>query len=317
MPVAPDRDGPPRTYWFGLSQVALAGLIWGTIGVGVKLVRRHAPLSVLTIGAYRAAIAAILLSVVVATTRRMPTVRRMLADHAPRAIAVGVLTGAFQLLYFAAIVTANVSIATVISLGFAPLLVTAVTAVRDRSWPPRGRLASVAVALIGLVLVSTASGGAGQGPHPAIGVITAIGSGLCYGSATMLAEPLTRHFDAISVTAVTTPAAAIALVPIALIAAQVGNRPLGTTNPKAIGLLIYLGAITTALAYALLYAGLRTTPSGVAVIATLIEPVAAAVLAVVILDEKLRPLGLAGGLLILAAIASLGAAPDEPEPVGQ
>lgn len=102
-----------------------------------------------------------------------------------------------------------------------------------------------------------------------------------------------------------------------MIAAQIGHHPLGTTDPKAISLLVYLGAITTALAYALLYAGLRTTPSGVAVIATLIEPVAAAVLAVAILDEKIRALGLAGGLLILAAIASLGAAPDEPDPVGQ
>jgi DME family drug/metabolite transporter len=317
MPAAPDRDGYPRPYWFALSQVALAGLIWGTIGVGVKLVRRHAPLSVLTIGAYRAAIAAILLAAVVVVTRRMPTVRQMLAEHAPRAIAVGVITGAFQLLYFAAIVTANVSIATVISLGFAPLIVTAVTAFRDHSWPQRRHVASVAVALIGLVLVATASGGTGQGPHPVIGVLTAIGSGACYGGATMLAEPLTRRFDPISVTAVTTPAAAAALVPIALIAATVGHHPIGTSNPKALSLLVYLGAITTALAYALLYAGLRTTPSGVAVIATLIEPVAAAVLAVAILDEKLRPLGLAGGVLILTAIATLGAAADEPDPVGQ
>src|SRR3954454_5958362 len=113
MPVAQHRGGYSAPAWFGLSQVAAAGLIWGTIGVGVKLVRRHAALPVLTIGAYRAAIASVLLAGAVVATRRLPEVRRMLAGHPVRAIAVGVLTGAFQLLYFAAIVTANVSIATV------------------------------------------------------------------------------------------------------------------------------------------------------------------------------------------------------------
>jgi DME family drug/metabolite transporter len=317
MPVAPDRDGQRRPAWFALSQVALAGLIWGTIGVGVMLVRRHAPLSVLTIGAYRILIAAVLLGVTLIVTRRLPTARRLLAEYPVRTVTVGVITGAFQNFYFAAIVTANVSIATVISLGFAPLLVTAATAARSRSWPDRRHVASVAVALGGLVLVTFASGGGGQGPHPVLGVLAALASGTCYGTATMLAEPLTRQYDAISVTAVTTPAGAAVLVPLAVIVAVIGDHPIGTGNPEAISLLVYLGAITTALAYALLYAGLRTTPSGVAVIATLIEPVAAAVLAVLILSEHLKPLGLVGGVLILAAIALLGASADEPEPVGQ
>lgn len=83
----------------------------------------------------------------------------------------------------------------------------------------------------------------------------------------------------------------MALVPLAVIVGVAGHHSLGTGNAEAVSLLVYLGAITTAVGYALLYAGLRTTPSGVAVVATLIEPVAAE---------------------ILAAIAALGVAPTAP-----
>jgi DME family drug/metabolite transporter len=60
-----------------------------------------------------------------------------------------------------------------------------------------------------------------------------------------------------------------------------------------------------ALAYGLFYAGLRTTRSGAAVVATLLEPVTAAVAAAVLLGERLGALGIVGSALILAAVAGL------------
>ena len=61
-----------------------------------------------------------------------------------------------------------------------------------------------------------------------------------------------------------------------------------------------------ALAYGLFYAGLRTVPGSAAVIATLLEPVTAAVVAAVWLDERLGAAGVVGTLLILLAVAGLG-----------
>ena len=46
----------------------------------------------------------------------------------------------------------------------------------------------------------------------------------------------------------------------------------GTCRWSLIG---YLGLVTMAVAYALLFTGLRSTPSGSAVVATLLEPVTA------------------------------------------
>ena len=74
----------------------------------------------------------------------------------------------------------------------------------------------------------------------------------------------------------------------------------------AVGTLLYLGVITMALAYALLYAGLRTVSGSAAGIATLLEPVTAAVAAAIVLGERLGVLGVVGTLLLLAAVAGLG-----------
>jgi len=87
-----------------------------------------------------------------------------------------------------------------------------------------------------------------------------------------------------------------------------------TTDPAALLILLYLGAITMALAYGLLYAGLRTTTSSTAVVATLLEPVTAAAMAALFLGEALRPAGVVGSLLILLALA--GSARPNPATPG-
>ena len=50
----------------------------------------------------------------------------------------------------------------------------------------------------------------------------------------------------------------------------------------------------------------RTTPSGAAVVATLLEPVTAVLIAVLFLGERLTVAGVVGALLIGVAIGSLG-----------
>ncbi|MFA6576507.1 MAG: DMT family transporter, partial [Nocardioides sp.] len=72
------------------------------------------------------------------------------------------------------------------------------------------------------------------------------------------------------------------------------------------------GVLTMALAYGLLYAGLRTTPGSSAVIATLLEPVTAAIVAALFLDERIGALGVAGAVLILVAVAGLREEPVVP-----
>jgi drug/metabolite transporter, DME family len=73
--------------------------------------------------------------------------------------------------------------------------------------------------------------------------------------------------------------------------------------------------VTMALAYGLLYAGLRTTAGSIAVIAALLEPVTAAFAAALVLGERIGPAGIVGIVLILAGVTRLDRvrAEDEPE----
>ena len=67
-------------------------------------------------------------------------------------------------------------------------------------------------------------------------------------------------------------------------------------------LLVYLGLIPSALAYALFLSGMRSTSATTASVATLIEPLTATVLAWLIFAEPIAPSGLSGALLLFLAM---------------
>jgi drug/metabolite transporter (DMT)-like permease len=68
---------------------------------------------------------------------------------------------------------------------------------------------------------------------------------------------------------------------------------------------LYLGVVPSALAYAMYQRGLRHIPASTATILTLAEPLTAALLAWALFSERLTPVGLAGGMLLLASIVLL------------
>lgn len=292
----------------GLAQICLAGVLWGTGGLAVRVIRDAEPMSVVSISAWRMLIGAAFLLVVVAVARQAGTLRDLVRRRPWHVAAVGVATAAYQALYFAGVVAVGVTVSTVVSLGLAPVIVTVVESVRRRSAPDRAHLLVLAAALVGLVLVSVSAGSAG-GPHPVLGVLASIGSGTAYALTTLVGHSLAGSTPPLSLATASTAIGAIALAPLALLTGP-GTSALG--DPVVTGSLLYLGVLTMAIAYLLFYAGLRTAPGSSAVVATLLEPLTAAVLAAIVLDERLGAAGIVGGVLILAAVAGLGRKPVVP-----
>jgi drug/metabolite transporter, DME family len=302
---------PPGSARAGLAQVCLAGVLWGTGGLGVQVVRDVVPMSTLVISAWRMGIAAIVLVVALLVARQAAGVRTLLRTRPGYTVLVGSGTAAYQALYFGSVVTAGVTVATVVSLGLAPVLLTLGEAVRDRRVPDAGHLLVLGAALSGLLLVSgTTHAGAG-GTDPTLGVLLAVASGTAYALTTALGRPLAQATSPLALTTTTTTVGALFLLPWAAYGARDGS-PVLTADPVALGTLLYLGVMTMALAYGLLYAGLRTTSGSAAVVATLLEPVTAALVAALFLDERLGPLGVLGTALILLAVAGLGRKPSVP-----
>ncbi|MFB7191066.1 DMT family transporter [Streptomyces sp. NPDC056230] len=82
-----------------------------------------------------------------------------------------------------------------------------------------------------------------------------------------------------------------------------------SAHPAEVALLmLYIAAVTTALAYPLYFAGVAALRAATASVMMLLEPVSAAVLAVVFLGERLTAATVAGTVVLLAAVAGLAAA---------
>lgn len=310
-----DPSRPRRARWrgapVGLLQVSAAGVLWGTGGLANQIVRAHTPMSVATVSAWRMGIAAVVLVATVLVGRHLPALRAALRARPGKAAFVGSCTAAYQALYFWAVVEAGVTVATVVSLGLAPLLLTLWESRQGR--PTGRRLLVLAAALTGLALTSASAHAGGTGPRPGLGVLLAGLSGTSYAIATQVGRPLAESTPPLILTTMTTTVGAVVLAPLAVV---VGGPWLPTDGTAAL-VLLYLGVMTMALAYALLYAALRTTSPSSAVIATLLEPVTAAIVAAIVLGERVGALGVLGIVLVLIAVAGLGervATPPEDEP---
>jgi hypothetical protein len=83
-----------------------------------------------------------------------------------------------------------------------------------------------------------------------------------------VAAPLSQRLDTLTVTTATISVATAVLVPGDLVLAWLRGEALTTTDTASWLLIVYLGVVTMAVAYALLFTGLRDTPSGAVVVAT-------------------------------------------------
>ncbi|BEL12405.1 EamA family transporter [Actinoplanes sichuanensis] len=281
-----------------LMQVSAAGILWGTAGVVVQIVAEQTGLGALAIGFYRLAVAAVVMSAL-----GFPARRRIWAAFraAPVAvIAAGVGLAAYQGLYFVAVRLSGVSIATVVSLGIAPVLLSAWETFRTRRRPGTATLLASAAAIGGLVLIGGATVEPGATTVASLGLLAAIGSGIVYAASTAISRHTTQGMEPLILTTLSCAIGAVAILPIAAVEGLAF-----TPHAGPIALLVYAGAITTALAYALFYTGLRRISGSVAVVVTLLEPLTAALLAVLLINEPLGLTTIIGGLLLLGAVATL------------
>jgi drug/metabolite transporter, DME family len=292
----------------GLIAVGGSAVLWGTTGVAVTIVHDRTGLTAVSIGAIRLLVAA----AVLALWLRPAGVGRAWAMWRRRPVALvlaGLGLGAYQALYFVGIQNVGVSISTLVSLGVAPVLLTVGGAAARRRLPGPASLLILVTAVAGLALVSLRPTG-GAAPHPLLGVLASVGSGVGYAATTVLNRRLAGGNDPLLLTGITSVVGGVALLPLALVAGV-----WWPSDAVAGGWLLYIGVVPTVVAYGLFYLGLRTVPSEVAGVLTLLEPLTAALLAALALHESLSRPGILGAALLLAAIAGLSLRAPEPQPM--
>lgn len=285
--------------------LALTGVLWGSIGLVGRLLQDRGQPAV-TITFWRFVCASTVLAPVLGLTGLRAVLRQ--ARHPLRLVAVSLSFLAAQVIYFFAVRDVGVAVATLVALGLAPVILTCTEAVAARTRPHARMLAALALALIGLALVTVSGAPSPQtAPQPLRGIAEAIGTGIAYAAAASWSVPLSRRLGPATITFATCAVGAVVLLPVLAIIGWYVPR----TAVTVAGIL-WLAVVATVIAYGLFYSGLKSTPGSIAMILTLLEPVTAVVLAAVLLGEPLTVANVLGGVFLLGAVLLLYLAPDGP-----
>ncbi|MET9763350.1 EamA family transporter [Streptomyces sp. NPDC006372] len=286
----------------GLLYLIVAGVAWGTAGAAASLVYRTSDLGPVALSFWRCAAGlALLLAVRLVRPRARAAVTEPLGRRALRAGVTGLGLAVFQTAYFAAVPATGLAVATVVTLGAGPVLIALGARLTLAERLGRGDTVAVVGALAGLAVLVLGGGGTAVRPW---GVLLALLSAAGYSVMALLTRRWGRDggADASGTTVGAFAVTSLCLLPFALAEGLVPH----TVEPgRLLALLAYVAAVPTALAYGLYFAGAAVVRSATVSVIMLLEPVSAAVLAVVLLGERLTVATVAGTLLMLGSVAGL------------
>jgi DME family drug/metabolite transporter len=276
-------------------QVLLAALCFGTTGTAQALGPSLEPAAV---GAARIAVGAALL-VLVAGVSRCGLPRPSNGAEARIVLLCGAFVAVYQLTFFAAVADTGVAVGTVVAIGSAPAFAGVLGRLVNGEPLTARWTAATALACGGVCLLVL--GGGGAAGVSATGVGLAALAGLGYASYAVFSKRLMdRGREPEWVMAAVFGTGAILVLPVLVVAPSGGLLTLGGAL-----LALYLGVVTTALAYVLFARGLREIGAGETATLTLAEPLTAALLGIVALGERPAVASVAGGLLVLSGLLVL------------
>lgn len=210
---------------------------------------------------------------------------------------------AYQPLFFLGTRENGVAIGTVVALGSAPIATGLMDALRLRRAPSRRWMLATTVALAGVVLVSglTESGGS----FAPLGVLASAGAGASYALYAVGGKALMeRGWASERVMGSLFGLAAVVSLPV-LLWAGAG----WVLTPTGAALAVWLGVVTTAVAYLLFGWGLARLATVTVATLTLAEPLAATLLGLLVLHERLTVASAAGLVLIAVGLAVVSVPP--------
>jgi len=283
----------------GLLLIVLAGVLWGTVGVSTRVVFSFADTTALSVAFCRLALS--LPALILASAGLLGrTGLQVKPVHLLAMAVIGMMLALYQVCFFGAIQRVGVAISTLVTLCAAPVMVALLSAVLLRERLGARPILALAAALVGTALLASPDGSVGAGTDALTGVLLALGSALGYASMALLSRSIARHYHPLLPVTIGFAVGTLVLLPVMLV-----DGPQLTFSPVVWLMLLYLGLVPTALGYVLFLHGIRTTSATIASTATLVEPLTATILAWLLFDERIGPLGLVGALLLLGAMISL------------
>lgn len=285
--------------------VLLAAVLWGTTGTAQALGPDET--SAFGVGALRLLVGAV--SLVVTALLSGATAHQPWRRCLRPLLAGGLAVAAYQLMFFVSTRRAGVAVATVVTIGSAPVFSALVAIARGRGLAaPAAAATAVTIAGVALLGLSGTEGSDAAGAAR-WGIVAALLAGAGYAAYAELGrEAMDRGMHS------TTAMAGLFTVGAAAAAFVLPWQPLGwVASASGLVMLVHLGVVTLAVAYVSFGWGLHRLPVPTVVTLTLAEPLVAALLAVVVLDERLSAAGWAGVGVVVLGLALTGRAARAPD----
>jgi DME family drug/metabolite transporter len=277
-----------RDYTIGVSAVLFSSVVWGTTGTAATFAPE---VSAVAIGAAAMGIGGLLQALLAGRgiVRSLSLLNKQWA-----LLVLGGLAVAMRM--------AGVTIGTVVTIGSAPLLSALIEYLFDGARLSRQWLVGALIGLIGIVLITVAEGA----DHAAIETNSSVITGICLGllggltyalySWTARRMMLNGVRSSVAMGA-TFGLGGLLLMPVLIVA---GGPFLASWNNAAVG--IYMAIVPMFLGYVCFGIGLARIPASMATTITLIEPVVAAILAIIIVGERLPLMGWFGVVLVISCL---------------
>ncbi len=282
-------SGARRDSTGGLLRVAAAAIIWGTIPLVIRASDGSSAVKVL----YRVAVAGLALLVWMAVRGRLSELTGLSRRKLLSVVGQGVLLTVNWLLFLTALDMTKVAVAEL--LGYTgPVIVAALAPSVTGERFDRRIVVPLGFALGGIAVIMAPQGITLGSGRETIGAILAFASALTYATLLLRSKRILRDISSSALMVVEYGTATVLLAPVAFFLP-------GPSTPLAVGALVTLGLVQTALAGFIFLSGLRRVRTDHAAILTYAEPVSAVLFAALLLGEPLTWTTALGGAMVLGA----------------
>ena len=285
-------------YFVGITAVIIAAVLWGTTGTAATFAPQVSPLGIASV---TMGVGGLLLALVAA--RPIARHKTELFNNRLLVLAAAVNVAIYPLAFYSSMKLSGVAVGNVISIGLAPIAAALIEWTFDKQPLNRRWLISIAFGVTGVVCLATAKPASSfestaTSLHNSVGILLGLVAAFTYAMYSWIARRLIdRGIASRAAMGSMFGLGALLLMPVLFVT---GAPLLASVNNFSVGL--YMAVVPMFIAYLLFGRGLTVVRASLATTITLLEPVVAALLAVMVVGEKLSLTGWFGIGLISACL---------------
>ena len=276
----------------GSPLVIFASAFWATGGIFITRIIEGSNLTPINLAFWRDLSTYTILLISISILR--PALLRVMKRDLPWLIGMGIISiGLFHVLWNTSVITNGMAIATVIQCN-APIFVTIIARLIWKESLTPLKIAAIFLSTLGTILIANVEGFGGM-KITLTGLLIGLASALAYGSVSLLGKKLSGNYSPWTILTYAFGIGKLTLLPFQLISPSISLLPVAASFAKLI-------FITPLSGYLLYFIGLQKLPASVASILSTSEVPFAALMAYLVMKEKMTGWQIIGAILVVGGV---------------